>query len=373
MRLCFIAPADSVHSRRWIRFFADRGHEVHWISLTERTVDHIEGVRFVRAGRTGYRILDLVYQTLRVRRLVRAIDPDLVHAHSAGSHGLTAVLAGCRPCIVTAWGSEVLMVGQSLLGAPLVKLALGRADLVTCDAYHMRDAMTALGVDADKIQLVYFGVETDMFEPSQSSPLLRKELGISDHAPMVISLRGFKPVYDIESLIRAVPLVLADVPQAQFLVAGSGPQESMLKNLVKELGVSDSVLFPGQIAQEELPRYLASSDVYVSTSLSDAGISASTAEAMACGTAVVVTDSGENRVWIDNGKNGFVVPTRDPQALAKEVTSLLKDSAMRARLGTMARETICERNDHHREMLRMQDMYRELIEDGRCRQRSGTG
>lgn len=64
-------------------------------------------------------------------------------------------------------------------------------------------------------------------------------------------------------------------------------------------------------------------DVYVSTSLSDAEIPTSTAEAMACGLPVIVTDAADNKKWIDNGVNGFVVPAKDPKSSSEKIMYLV--------------------------------------------------
>jgi glycosyltransferase involved in cell wall biosynthesis len=100
--------------------------------------------------------------------------------------------------------------------------------------------------------------------------------------------------------------------------------------------------------------------VYVSTSRSDAGLAASTAEAMASGLPVVVTDSGENRVWVADGENGFIVPTQAPEMLAERILDLLRRPDVRARWGRANRQIIVERNDYVREMGRMEEIYRTL-------------
>jgi len=101
-------------------------------------------------------------------------------------------------------------------------------------------------------------------------------------------------------------------------------------------------------------------DVYVSTSLSDAGIAASTAEAMACGLPVVITDSGENARWIEPGRNGFLVPLSEPGALAEKLLRLIDDPELRSRLGAAGRATIQERNDYQVEMAKMETLYQQI-------------
>jgi glycosyltransferase involved in cell wall biosynthesis len=103
-------------------------------------------------------------------------------------------------------------------------------------------------------------------------------------------------------------------------------------------------------------------DVYVSTSLSDAGIAASTAEAMACGLPVIVTDVADNRDWVEDGDNGFVIPVKSPKLLAEKIIYLLKNENIRKKFGKSGRKIIEERNNYYKEMEKMENIYEKLME-----------
>ena len=364
MKLCFLAGADSTHSIKWVRYFAEKGHEVHWISLRHSTEGDIENVKLylikgLPLGRLH--LLNLLFHAICVKRLITKIKPDILHAHYAGVNGVVAALTGFHPFVLTAWGSDVLFVAKSRIRGPLVRFALNEADVITCDADHMQHAMTRLGVDANRIRLIYFGVDTRKFRPCERNGNLRNKLGIFN-SPTIISLRNLEPLYDVETLIKSIPQVLTNVPEAEFVIAGRGSQESKLRTLAESLGVLESISFVGWISNDELPQYLASADIYVSTSLSDAGLAASTAEAMACGLPVVITDSGENRKWVRNGESGFIVPVRDANILAERIVYLLENGNVRAEFGEIGRKVVEERNSYHTEMNKMENLYGELAE-----------
>lgn len=361
MRLCFLAPANSIHSYRWVKFFAERGHEVSWLSLVPSEFPPLSSARFeVLCDRQG--VQGLVTGILRLRRLLERIRPDVFHIHSAGTYGLVGSLSAPSTLItvLTAWGSDIIYGGRHPVKRLFVKHALRRANLLTCDAQHLKRAMEELGAESSKIQVIYFGIDTAKFLPGDDRDKVRADLGIGPR-PTIISLRNFEPVYDVESLVRCVPLVVKEVPEALFLIVGRGSQFEQLKQLAKTLGVEGSVRFTGFVANDQLPRIISAMDVYVSTSLSDGGIAASTAEAMACGVPVVVTDSGENSFWINDDRNGCLVPVRSPEALARKIVWLLKDQNARREIGAKGRETICERNDYYGEMSRMEALYVQLM------------
>ncbi|MBS7632040.1 glycosyltransferase [Candidatus Bathyarchaeota archaeon] len=365
MRICYLANAASVHTVRWVKYFIEKGHEVHIVSFEEATIKgatmHILKLPVLVKNATFALKLALVFQ---IYILLRRIKPDVVHAHYVTNYGLFSALSNCKPFVLTAWGSDILTVpGERFLSKIkrlISKLVLSRTDLVTCDAEHMKAALNQLGVQKNKIVLIFFGVDTKKFCPRQKSDVLEKKFGIGD-APVVISLRNLEPLYDVESLVKSIPLVLREVPKSKFIIAGRGSEEHRLKELAESLGVSSSVNFIGFVPNDELPQYLNSVDVYVSTSLSDAGIAASTAEAMACGLPVIVTDVADNRKWVTDGENGFVVLGKAPEILAEKIIYLLKNEHIRKHFGEANRHIIEERNNYYKEMKKMETLYTELI------------
>lgn len=343
MKICFLAGANSVHSYKWVKYFAEKGHEVHWISFAENSQPEIKEAKFYQIKKT------FPLNFFELRKVIRKIKPEIFHAHYAGVNGFLAALTGFKPFVLTAWGSDVLLAGKSFLKRFFVKYALKKADLITCDAEHMKEAIEKMGVKKTKIKIIYFGVDVENFFPVQASQGQRGK---------IISLRSLEPVYDIETLIRAVPLVLKEIPQAKVVIAGKGSEEDKLKKLAQVLGVEKSVEFVGLISQSSLPNILRESSVYVSTSLSDAGIASSTAEAMACGLPVIITDFGDNKKWVKNGESGFLMPLKDYKFLAERIIYLLKNPYEMLRLGNNARKVIKEENNYYKEMEKMEKLYK---------------
>ena len=356
MKICYIADAQSIHTQRWVKWFAEHGHEVHLIAEYPAELENVK-IHLVKE-RGG--VINFVRRTWQTMKTVKKIKPDILHAHYVTGYGFFGAFSGFHPLIITAWGSDVLIdAKESFFKRVVVKYALRKADLITCDGENMKEAMTKLGADSQKINIIYFGIDTQKFSPKQRSEKLREELGISN-SPMIISLRNLEPIYDIESLVKSVPLVLKDIPEAKFVIAGRGSREAELKRLAKSIGVLDSIMFIGMIPNDELPQYLTSADIYVSTSLSDAGLAASTGEAMACGLPVIITDFGVNREWVEDGKNGFIIPLKNPKALAEKIITLLGNEDLRTKFGKKNRKIIEERLNYYIEMEKMEKLYKEL-------------
>jgi glycosyltransferase involved in cell wall biosynthesis len=303
--------------------------------------------------------LNIILNKKPIEKLMKKINPDILHVHYAGVNGVIGGLSGFHPLLLTAWGSDILIATKSIIVKPLVKFVLNRADLITCDAEHMKEAMIKLGVNPSKIKIINFGIDTQKFCPGPKNENLMENLGISDYQ-IVISLRSLEPVYNVETLIKATPFVLKEVPKTYFIIAGKGSQAKELKKITDDLGIRDNIKFIGWVSNKELPDYLRASDIYVSTSLSDGGIASSTAEAMACELPVIITDTADNKKWIEDGENGFIVPTKNPEFLAKKIIYLLKNEDVRKKIGEQGRKTIKERNDYRVEMSKMEEIYKEL-------------
>jgi len=364
LRICYLANATSIHTYKWVKYFVERGHEVHIMSFENALIEGVT-VHFMKLPvllRSATFPLKMA-SIFRIKTLINRIKPEILHAHYVTNYGLFGALCNFKPFVITAWGSDVLSVPESRLISTVKRhiaiSTLKRADVITCDAQHMKEAMKNLGAQSEKIRLIFFGVDTRKFSPKEKNERLQTKLG-TDYSSAVISLRNLEPIYDLESLIRAVPLVLREIPKVKFVIAGRGSEERRLRELAGSLGVSNSVNFVGFIQNDELPDYLNTIDVYVSTSLSDAGIAASTAEAMACGVPVVITDNADNRKWVTNKENGFLVPAKDPKALAEKIIYLLRNEDVRKRFGHINRKIIEERNNYYKEMEKMETIYEEL-------------
>lgn len=342
MRICFIASASSVHSEKWINYFAKSGHEVYWISLNPLKVRMHDSISFYLIKGNP------LFSFIRIKRLIRKINPDILHAHYVGINGIIAAFSNFHPLILSAWGSDVLIVGKSKIKGFLTRFALKRADLITCDGENIREAVINFNIDSQKIRIIYFGIDTKKY---------RSGLGPKSDSKTVISLRAFEPIYDLETLIKAIPIVLKKIPDVKFIIAGKGEQKQYLMNLAKSLNVFDSIRLVGQISNDKMPYLLNLADIYVSTSLSDGGLSSSTAEAMACELPVVITDSGDNKKWINGG--GFVVPVENPEMLAHKIIYLLKNKDEREKFGKINREIIETRHNYYKEMAKMENIYSE--------------
>jgi len=370
MRICLIADGSSIHTERWANYFAQAGHDVHLIS--NRFADSLDATikkhrLITNCGLLGWnRFTKYPLHALwipQAYRMIRQIKPDIVVARYITVYGYLGVVSGFHPLVLTASGSDILITPKrSFIHRILTRTTLSRADRIVCDSQFVKkEIMQLMQLRAvpHKIAIIYPGVDTQRFSPERRSNGRRDSLAIRS-APTIISIRNLEPLYNVATVIRAVPLVLAKVPEAQFIIAGDGSQGTSLRELANSLGVSGSVRFVGRRPHHEIPEFLLSSDVYVSPSLSDSA-SVSLQEAMACELPVVVSDIPGNREWVKNGVNGYLVPAEDVASMAQTMVALLTSPEQRAKLGREGRQKIVAEAEYVSNMQKAERLYLELV------------
>lgn len=371
MRILFLAPANSVHSARWIRWFAAAGHAVTWISTHPAEIEIPPSIS-LHVLPHGNALTRWPRWLMTVRRIVRLASPDVVQVHSLGTYALLAggVPTGV-PVVSTPWGSDIILDANRWWRRAIVRRTLARSAFCTCDALHMRPRLEALGVPQHRMRLINFGIEADRFTPIATARFARAAFDdpqtgdVATRPLRVLSLRNLDSVYDISTLIQAASkLKQAKVPVAVDIFGGGALREQ-LEEEARALGVADIVRFRGRYSHETLPSILAEADVYVSTSTSDAGIAASTAEAMAAGLPAIISDSGENSAWITDRVNGRLFPVGDPSALAQSLTEAFQSPAKAREWALAGQSTILERNDYQTEMRKAQALYAEAARGAR--------
>ncbi len=360
MKICFLAGTNSIHSHRWANYFSDADHEIHLISFAPTVQPVKKGIYYKEIISRLPKPLNFLELIISARKAIKEIKPDVLHAHSAGIYGFAAVFTGFHPFVLTAWGTDILLNPRDLLKRPMIKLILKTADLITCDGDNTTEAMVNLGAAPEKIKRILFGTDVKKFKPTTNN----KQLKTKNKKIRIISLRSLEPIYDIETLIKAAAIVVKTTPEIKFIIAGDGEQREYLTQLAENFGLLPQYLeFTGRYKNENLPQMLNNADIYVSTSLSDSGLAASTAEAMASGLPVIVSDSGDNKKWVDDGKGGFVIPCGDYQALAEKLIYLLKNPAKRKSFGKHNRKIIEEKNNYYREMEKMEKLYEKITKE----------
>ncbi|MBZ6260487.1 glycosyltransferase family 4 protein [Streptomyces olivaceus] len=192
------------------------------------------------------------------------------------------------------------------------------------------------------------GVDEKTFHPGSGGDEVRARLGLTER-PVVVCVSRLVPRKGQDTLIRAMPRILAAEPDAVLLIVGGGPYEKDLRRLAHDTGVAASVHFTGAVPWPELPAHFGAGDVFAMPcrtrrgGLDVEGLGIVYLEASATGLPVVAGDSGGAPDAVLDGETGWVVRGEDPDETADRVTTLLADPELRHRMGERGRSWVEEK------------------------------
>ncbi|MEP6561030.1 MAG: glycosyltransferase family 4 protein [Nakamurella sp.] len=288
-----------------------------------------------------------------VRR--RAIELVRDHRLEAVWYGAAAPLSLLTPAlraegvvrtVASTHGHEV---GWSMVpGARSALRRIGQSnDVITfVSQFARRRISAALGPNA-ALEYLPPGVRVDTFRPDRfARRQVRARYGISQEAPLLLSVSRLVARKGQDSLIRAVPAIIRRVPKLRVLIVGDGPEAPRLRGLVASLGLTDRVVFAGQVDWSDLPAHYAAGDVFAmpcrtrGSGLDVEGLGIVFLEASASGLPVIAGRSGGAPETVQPGRTGVVVDGRDVQAVAAAATDLLAHPARAAGWGANGREWV---------------------------------
>ncbi len=271
-----------------------------------------------------------ILQAARFRRYLDHHHIQIVHAYR-NKTAMFAVLASlaCARIVIT----SRLNIGYWYTPASRAVfriLNLRTTGVMANSQEAKRIAVETEHLDPEKVAIVYKGVDMTVFNRGLGDASAGERLGIPQKSRVVGIVANLRPVKDIPLFLRAAGIVAQEFDDVAFLVAGRGEQFQELHQLVCELGLHDRVFFTR--GEGKVIDYLARMCIGCLTSLSE-GFSNAVMEYMAAGLLVVATDVGGNRDAIVDGKTGYLVRERTPEAFAKPLIHLLRNEDLRIQMG----------------------------------------
>ena len=308
------------------------------------------------ARRQGFETLALPFRfefdPVSARGLARAARGHahpVVHAHTAHAAGIA---------LLARWLGGPRTVAHRRVDFPLrmfSRLKYGRMDRLVAVSNAIARQLERDGLPADRISVIHdtlpaspeewrwVGVETPTIAPvdaerrQRARQALAESFGLDPTRPWIGNLAALTPHKDHHTLISAVPILRRNHPEALCLIAGRGPEEGRLRDLIDRLGVRGQVMLLGH--HGDPGQLLAALDLFVLSSWGE-GMGSVLLEAAACGVPVVATAAGGIPEVVQDRQTGLLAPPRDPPALARCLTELLDDPALARRLSTAAFEAL---------------------------------
>jgi len=301
---------------------------------------------------------------LRLARIIRNWQPDIVHSHMVHANILARIvrpLVRVPVLVCTAHNiDEKGRKGSGRLRELLYRLTDPLCDLTTQVSQAGLERYVRIGaVPRHKIRYIPNGVDTERFKPNPEDRIkVQKELGVDGFIWLAVG--RFDPQKDYSNMLQAFARVIHKHPDTVLLIAGDGPLKKTMENMARELGIEKQVKFLG--IRRDIPQLMNAADAYVMSS-SWEGMPIVLLEASATGLPIVATDVGGNREVVLDGVTGFLVPPRNPEALAQAMLRMMDLSEeKRQEMGRAARKHVEENFSLDRVVDMWEALYSELLE-----------
>jgi glycosyltransferase involved in cell wall biosynthesis len=357
MRILYFSRDCTPHDHRFLSALVNTSHQVYFLRLEKGShvledrplPPEIEQVEW-RGGKQRVKLNDQLHLLDDLRRVIRKIKPDLVHAGPIQRSAFLVALAGFHPLVSMSWGYDLLHDARiNPFWRWATRFTLHRSAAMVGDCNTIRQLAIHYGMPGDRIVTFPWGVDIEHFNVQTFKRL-------NDPTFNLISTRGFEPIYGVDVIARAFVTAAKIIPGLHLTLLGTGSQEGDIHRIFASNGVSDQVEFHGQVSYDELPGFYQNAHLYLSASHSD-GSSISLLEAFACGTPAIVSDIPGNQEWVTTGENGWLFPDRNAEALAQAILKAYQQCDLLPELGRKARLVAEARADWEKNFPQLEDAY----------------
>jgi L-malate glycosyltransferase len=361
-RLLILSDIASEHTQRWVLSLAKAGFEIGIFSLNYSTEEWYQGNKNIAVLHQAKQkvVDDSVFSKLNylsvlrlLKRKIQEFAPDVVHAHYATSYGLLGVRSGFHPLVISVWGTDVFVFPKkSFIHAKLMSYIFSKATNLCSTSFCMRDEI--LKYTDKKIEVIPFGVDVNRFTPAG---------GKRENDPLVIgNIKALESSYGNNILLQAFVLLVKKYPSLplHLLFVGDGSQRQELEHAVRENGLEKQVEFAGRIPHAEIEKMHQRIDIFVSPTIVNESFGVSLVESMACGNAVIASDTPGFIEVVGSEMNGFIVKRNSVEDVLKALSFYIDHPEERIKKGTSARKRVLENYVWENNVKQMMNVYQTI-------------
>lgn len=370
MKVIYFTRDFNAHDQRFLTALAQTSHQIYLLRLESNPYTPqprmippgIEEIEWI-GGDKPFHWRDILAYVKDLKRVLKEIKPDVVHAGPVHTCAYMVALTGYKPLVTMSWASDILHeVRFDPWLARTATFAMKRTSVLVgdCDAVA-RKVKEEYHFPLERVVLFPWGVDLELFKPN-GVPFLRKELEWTDKF-VLLCLRSWEPVYGVKDTIKAFTRAAGEIPDLRLLLYGNGSQEKEIREMITQAGLQERVFLGGKIRNGELPAVYRSADVYLTAAYSD-GSSVSLMEAMACGIPSLVSDIPGNLEWVEPGVHGWVFPRGDTEMMAEAIVNAFSNRKLLKEMSQNARQKAVEKADWNKNFQKLLSAY-ELATGGK--------
>ena len=345
INLVFLAPGNSVHSYKWIKYFSKK-YKITWI-YTGKLSDKIKNIKYINLSN------GLILPILPIFFLFKIIQlkPDIIHIHSISKNlfiGILAVFFFKKKVILNPWGSDFFYPNY------LVKILQKfiKKNYIFTDSFQIKNKLKK----NNKVFKINFGVDLDYFNS-------RKIKNFKNSSKIIFCPRGYDKIYNQFLIIKFLKKNYKKLRNFIFIFSGNINifEYNKLKKYVDENKLNKNVKLLGNLNKKTYKQYLLQSDLVISASKSDAGLSSTIAEAMSSKCLVLCTNNRDNPYWINDCISGFLFKNNNLGNFESKFFKIFNLSNKKLNLvRSLARQTQIKNNDLNKEMGKAATIYNNI-------------
>lgn len=297
---------------------------------------------------------------LRVARLARRLDIDIVHAHETKSDVITWLASALhRVPIITTMHGWIGNHAKSRFLIAVDKRVARRFDRVIAVSGPIRDELARVGVSKERLTLLHNAIVVDRYRRNGPSGFVAGLMGRRPCGPVIVSIGRLSPEKGHSDFVRALAIVASRGQRVEAVLVGDGPSRAAVEEEVRALGLTDRVHFPGYV--DAAARILDESDLMVLPSHTE-GLPNAALEALMMRVPVLATRVGGTPEVVTDGETGRLVPPRSPDALAEGILEFLSNRPAWARMAEAGGRIVEERFSFDARTRKLERIYAELVE-----------
>jgi len=272
----------------------------------------------------------ILAELLALLNIIKQTKPQVIHAHWILPQGLVAALTNKLtgvPFVVTTHGGDIYGM-QGGFASVLKSYVLKKAARVTVVSKDIQKTIKEKYGKDIQTEVVPMGVDSSLFHPDKNDPKLRERFGITGTFLLYIGRLSEKK--GVAFLLKALPILLKKYSDFKLIIVGTGELRRELEKEAASLNLQEKVIFAGALPNKELPSYFASADIFIGPSIKveggdTEGFGLTFVEAAMSGCIVVGTNVGGISDIIQDGETGFLIPEKNPTAIAETLVTILQD------------------------------------------------
>lgn len=346
-------------------YLADRGHEVHFISY-ERPfrMRGFHGNLYLHEVEVfDYPLFKFPPYSIAlastIADVVRTHDLDILHAHYAIPHAVSAYLARQMlrkrgiPIVTTLHGTDITILGNDRQFFEITRFCLEESDGVTAVSASLREETREL-FGIGHVEAIYNFIDPEVYK-REANPCFRAFFANPEDR-LIVHTSNFRPVKRVSDVVKIFAGINREVP-SQLLLIGDGPDRLAAQHLAQDLGIGQRVHFLGK--QECVVQLLSLADLFLLPSEKESfGLAA--LEAMACEVPVVATTTGGVPEVVQDGVTGYLAPVGDVETMTAMAVGLLQDRELHGRMAHAARERAAREFHVDKIVAQYEEYYRRI-------------